>query len=117
MLFTYKGLENGKPVKGNAEAENEQKVIEYLKSKEITIVSVTPKQSCISLTGDISLGKVSFNDVVDFTRQLSIMLSAGLSIVDSLDILKKQSTNKTVLKLINDIKMNITTTIATTITA
>src|SRR3989344_426656 len=103
MLFTYKGLENGKPVKGNAEAENEQKVIEYLKSKEITIVSVTPKQSGISLTGDISLGKVSFNDVVDFTRQLSIMLSAGLSIVDSLDILKKQSTNKTVLKLINDI--------------
>lgn len=103
MLFSYKGLQNDAPVKGTIETENEGKVVEYLKSKNITIVSVERKGTGINFGSDALFAHVTFNDVVNLTRQLSIMLSAGLSIVDSLDILKKQVGNKAVVKLVSEI--------------
>lgn len=103
MLFSYKGLQNDAPVKGAIETDSEAKVIEYLKSKGITILSIKHKKVGISLTDDSLFARVTFNDVVNLTRQLSIMLSAGLSVVDSLDILKKQVGNKAVIKLITEV--------------
>lgn len=103
MLFSYKGLQDNLPVKGTIDTGNETKVIEYLKSKGITILSIQHKKAGISLTDDSLFARVTFNDVVNLTRQLSIMLSAGLSVVDSLDILKKQVGNKAVVKLISEI--------------
>lgn len=103
MLFSYKGLQNDKPVKGSIETDNETKVIEYLRSKDITILSIQKKKAGLSFNDEALFARVSFNDVVNLTRQLSIMLSAGLSVVDSLDILKKQVGNPAVVKLVSEI--------------
>lgn len=103
MLFSYKGLQNDTPVKGTIETENETKVVEYLRSKNITILSIEKKKAGLSLNNDALFAHVSFNDVVNLTRQLSIMLSAGLSVVDSLDILKKQVGNPAVVKLVSEV--------------
>ncbi len=103
MLFSYKGLQNDTPVKGTIETENETKVVEYLRSKNITILSIERKRAGLSLNNESLFAHVSFNDVVNLTRQLSIMLSAGLTVVESLDILKKQVGNPAVVKLVSEI--------------
>ncbi len=52
-------------------------------------------------------GHVSTRDLVVFTRQLSTMLTAGLSILMSFSILSQQTTNKTLKKSVLDIKADI----------
>lgn len=49
-------------------------------------------------------GKVSLRDVTDFTRQLSDLLEAGITIAKALDILHGQTVNKRLKKIILDIK-------------
>jgi len=53
------------------------------------------------------LDKVNFNDIVDFTRQIAIMINAGLSLIDALDILKKQVKKPALRKVIDDITNEI----------
>jgi len=51
--------------------------------------------------------KVGFNDVVDFTRQLSTMVVAGLSLPESLTILRNQATNKVFADVLLDVEHQI----------
>ena len=53
------------------------------------------------------LDRVSFNDIVDFTRQLAIMLNAGLTLIDCFDILKQQIKKQSLYKIISDIDKEI----------
>lgn len=108
MLFHYKALKGTKMVTKKIEADSEKNVIEFLRTNGYFPIEVKEARS-----GDISLfsgifNKPSFSDIVDFTRQVAIMLNAGLTIVDSLDILKKQVTKPALRKIIiaidNDIK-------------
>jgi len=49
-------------------------------------------------------GKVSIKDITDFTRQLSDLLEAGITIAKALDILHEQTENKRLAKVILDIR-------------
>lgn len=103
MKFFYKAIKDQKTVRGKIDAESEEKVIEYLKSKGLIIIEVKKNQSDFIYFLQSTLGKVSFADLVDFTRQLAIMLNAGLTLVDCFDILKKQVSKPVLLKVINNI--------------
>lgn len=100
MQFIYKAIRNNKIIKGKIEGESEKKVIDYLKSQGLIVVSVNPVVSSSVYFFQTVLGKISFTDIVDFTRQLAIMLNAGLTLVDCFDILKKQITKPAFLKMI-----------------
>lgn len=107
MLFQYKALKDKKIISKKIEGDNEKTVIEFLRNSgyfPIEVKEVT--------TGEFSLvtnlfNKPTFNDIVDLTRQIAIMLNAGLTIVDALDILKKQITKPSLGKLINAIDSDI----------
>jgi type IV pilus assembly protein PilC len=103
MLFKYKALKGSITVSKQIEADSESAVIDFLKQNgyfPIKIESVrTTEIGFLSKLFD----KVSFGDVVNFTRQIAIMLNAGLTVVDSLDILKKQTTKLSLKKVITDI--------------
>ena len=107
MKFIYKGIKNQKIVKGKIEAERENEVIDYLKSKGIIIIDIRQEKSSLSYFLQSIFGRVSFTDLVDFTRQLAIMLNAGLTLVDCFDILKKQVTKPALLKIITGIDEQI----------
>ena len=51
--------------------------------------------------------RVDFTDVVNFTRQLSIMLNAGVTLIDAFDIFKKQSTKPSFMKMIEQMDKEI----------
>ena len=107
MEYSYKGIQEGKVVNGVIEAENEEKAIAYLKSNKLTILKLSEKSRPISETIGSIFSRVKFNDIVDFTRQLSIMLTSGLTLIDSLDILKRQSDNKAFLKLMQELDTDV----------
>ncbi len=107
MEFSYKAIQNGKTFDSTIEAENEEKAIAYLKSNNMTLLSIRQKSAPIAKSFSSIFSRVKFNDVVDFTRQLSIMLSSGLTLIDSLDILKRQSENPAFLKLVQEIDADV----------
>lgn len=93
MQFTYTAIKNGATIKGKIEADNKNKAADYLKSKDYFIIDISEQEDALKAFSNKYLVKVTENNVVDFTRQLAIMLNAGLTIVDALEILIKQSEN------------------------
>ncbi|OGK20016.1 hypothetical protein A3C23_03470 [Candidatus Roizmanbacteria bacterium RIFCSPHIGHO2_02_FULL_37_13b] len=107
MKFTYKALKNNVLIKANIEADNKQKLIEYLKAKNYLIVDIFEHKNLFNEMQNKYFASVGHSDIVDFTRQLAIMFNAGLTIIDALDILKKQTTNPAMLRLINSLDDSI----------
>lgn len=107
MFFQYKALKNGKTVIKKIEASSTESVIDYLQKNEYFPISVEEvKTSNFTFLSSLTQ-KVDFNDVVDFTRQVALMLNAGLTLVDSLEILKRQTPKPVLRKLIEDIDTKI----------
>lgn len=101
MKFEYRAIKDNQVVKGEIEAKNRDKAIELLKSNRVSILDV--KQKSKPLFEGTVFNRVSFNEIVNLTRHLAIMLNSGLTIVDAIDIVKKQSTSTGLKKLVNSI--------------
>ena len=54
-----------------------------------------------------SQSKISFDELVHITRQLATMITAGLTLIESLSILKQQMNKSSVLKLITELEEEI----------
>lgn len=107
MKFKYRTIEKGKTETGTLESDSEDKVISHLKSQGKTVLEVTAVPESIIDVIKKQFSRVTFTDVVDFTRKISMMLNAGLTIVESLSILKQQTSKPAALKLIADIDTSV----------
>src|SRR5690606_11024777 len=91
--FTYKAKgPDGKTVEGKVESRDQSAAISTLREKGLFVVSIkksSEKSSFSSITSKFQ--KVSLDDTVAFTRQLSTMMSSGLSLTEALSILESQS--------------------------
>jgi len=100
MIFYYRVIQNGKILKGKIESEREDDVRDYLRKKGFFIIEIKKKVEQISFLSLI-FNRINFSDIVNFTRQLAMMLNAGLTLVESLDILKRQTSKQSFKKIIN----------------
>lgn len=107
MQFQFKAIKNNKVVSKKIDADNEAAVISYLKTNDYFPINVKKIEKTKPSIYEMLFGNVSFNDIVDMTRQIAIMLNAGLTIVDSLEILKKQITKTRLLKIVESIDADI----------
>jgi type IV pilus assembly protein PilC len=100
--FTYVARETatGREIRSSVEAVNEQAAIAGLLSRNLLVVSIQEK---VGKKGKTSGGKVGLQDLVIFTRQLATMIDAGLAMVQSLQALAEQTTNKVMRDVIKDI--------------
>jgi len=91
--FNYRAKDkDGKTISGVVEAKNEKQAVELLHERELIVISLSPVKEKTHLKKVFKfLNKVSFNDVVNFTRQLSTMVTAGLSLTDALSLLEEQA--------------------------
>jgi type II secretory pathway component PulF len=107
-FFKYKAISpNGKPTVGLVEAADNEQAAKLLKEKQLFVISLAEtSENAISSRLD-KFQKVSFNDIVNFTRQLSTMVVAGLSIPDSLNILHTQTPNVLLARVLSDIERTI----------
>jgi len=106
--FKYKGFSaDNKPAAGFVEAVTKDQAIKLLKDKQLFVVSMEEVKKQIFSSAVEKIKKISFGDIVNFTRQLSTMVVAGLSIPDSLHILRAQAENPQFAEILDDVGRNI----------
>ena len=95
-MATFKYIakdQSSKNVSGKIAAENKNAVIDALRKRGLTIISVTEvKESSLAKTSFQS-NKVKPDEIVIFTRQFATMVDAGIPILQGLDALQDQVTN------------------------
>jgi type IV pilus assembly protein PilC len=100
--FTYVAREtgSGREIRNSVEAATEQAAISALLNRNLLVVSIQEK---VGKKGKTSGGRVALGDLVIFTRQLATMIDAGLAMVQSLQALAEQTTNKVMRDVIKDV--------------
>jgi type IV pilus assembly protein PilC len=100
--FVYVARESGsgRQITSSVEAASEQAAIAALLNRNLLVVSIQEK---VGKKGRTSGGRVALADLVVFTRQLATMIDAGLAMVQSLQALAEQTTNKVMRDVIKDI--------------
>lgn len=106
MKFTYRAVKNDIIVTKTIEAASEGEIIGYLRKNGYIPISIAAAQPLFPQFDSI-FNKVTFEDIVDFTRQLAIMLNAGLTLVDCFSILEKQVTKETMVVVIQNIQKDV----------
>ncbi|MBI5136115.1 MAG: type II secretion system F family protein [Nitrospirae bacterium] len=93
--------------KGELVGKSREDVARTLRKQNILATSIQRKLSAMEIEIPGMGQKVTPKDVVIFTRQFSTMIDAGLPLVQCLEILADQSENKTLSKVINDVRMDV----------
>jgi type IV pilus assembly protein PilC len=98
--FVARDTSNGREIRSSVDAATEQAAIATLLNRNLLVVSIQEK---IGKKGRTSGGRVALADLVIFTRQLATMIDAGLAMVQSLQGLAEQTTNKVMRDVIRDV--------------
>jgi len=104
--FVWKGkTRDGKTVSGERVADNKEAVMALLRREQILVSSVKEKGKEVALPkwG----GSVPAKDLAVFVRQFSVMIDAGLPLVQCLEILGTQQENKTFAKILQQTRMDV----------
>src|SRR6187551_3038855 len=104
--YTYVARDSGsgREIRNSIEASTEQAAIATLLNRNLLVVSIQEKVGKKGKTGG---GKVALVDLVMFTRQLATMIDAGLAMVQSLQALAEQTTNKVMRDTVKDICVRV----------
>jgi type IV pilus assembly protein PilC len=108
MRLRYKAIaQDGKRVRGFVEAKEEKDAAYYLRQRNLIPIQITPDNQIDVVKKIPFVGKVRSKDLVLFTRQLSSMLTSGLTLIKCLQILKDQVNNKTLQETIGGILLDL----------
>ena len=104
--FVYLARETAtnREIRSSVEAATEQAAIAALLNRNMLVLSIQEK---VGKQGRTSGGRVALADLVIFTRQLATMIDAGLAIVQSLQALAEQTTNKVMRDVIKDVCVRV----------
>ena len=108
-LYRYTAKDqNGKKFIGEVEAIDERAVIVTLQKQGLVPIEVKKRQTGkSSLQGLVPSLGISSSEIVDFTRQLSTMVSAGLPLTDALIILERQAKNQNFVRIVGEILADV----------
>jgi type IV pilus assembly protein PilC len=94
MKLRYKAIsQDGKKIRGFVEASQEKDAAFYLRQRNLIPVEIKEDKQA-DIMRKLPIGRVKGKDLVLFTRQLSSMLTSGLTLIKALQILKDQVNNK-----------------------
>jgi type IV pilus assembly protein PilC len=110
MAITYKW--SGKSPRGGIQsgemiAEGRNEVISALRKQGIIPTVINEKKQASSSFFQERKKKVTDKDLMVFTRQFATMFTAGIPIVQALDILSKQLDNKVFRSVVAQVKNDI----------
>lgn len=108
MFFNYKAKnEKGNYSSGLVEANSEKDAALLLRKQGLYILNLRQERGKNNLPFSDLLSGVSFNDIVNFTRQFSTMVSSGLTLTNALTILIGQTNNQTLNSVLEDVLQEI----------
>jgi type IV pilus assembly protein PilC len=103
-IFKYKAIDkDNKNVEGLIETTNDSVAAEILQEKEFTVISITEKAVKKQLGFMKALNRVKQKDLVIFSRQFAVMVSANVVLVQALRILVDQTENLTLKMVVSEI--------------
>lgn len=99
---------DGKEIKGSIDADDKQAAVALLKSEGKTPINIA-EEGAFDKDLSFSFGakKVGTRDLSVFCRQFVSITTAGVTIVDALDMLSDQTENKTLKAAIADTKLSV----------
>jgi len=104
--YQWKGKSRGgAPQEGVLSADNKDAVIAMLRKQQILVTAVTEKGKEIALPK--FGGGVSQKEISIFTRQFSVMIDAGLPLVQCLEILGGQQENRVFQKVLFEVRQDV----------
>jgi type IV pilus assembly protein PilC len=104
-VYDYKGKSlGGKQVQGELKAKNRVELERLLRSNRILVTNISKRPSQIKIRIGSGIKKV---DISRFTRQFATMISAGLPMVQCLEILSAQMESPEFRKVINEVKESV----------
>ena len=104
-LYTYKAKDtHGKVIEDVIQAGSRQEVATNLKAEGLQVLMVkSPETKLESLFS----GKISVSEKATFCRFLATMLRAGMPLPEALNIIRKESENKRMQKILADVTFQI----------
>lgn len=104
-VYDYKAKDNtGATITGAVEAPNDIVAQDTLKERGMTVVSMNERKKNTLFQSSLGFfNRVPHKDVVLFARQLAVMISATVPIVQALRILVKQTSNITFKIIISEV--------------
>ncbi len=109
QAFAFSGrTRGGEAITGERQAESLEAAVAALRREQILITRIDPVKAKASRASARAGGKVPAKSLAIFTRQFSVMIDAGLPLVQCLDILGRQEPHKkfaaTILKVREDVE-------------
>ena len=109
--FDYKARDpKGAVISGTLEAVSEDMVVSKLRDQGFFIIEINRfKEAKTGGKGfNITLfSRIKARDMVIFTRQFSTLINSGMSLIESLVVLEKQTTNEKFTKVLTSIRRGI----------
>ena len=107
LKFNYRAKDKtGALAKGIIEATNKKQAVDILHNRQLIIISLREVKKREMAQYFSFLQKVGHNDVVNFTRQFSTMVNAGLPINEALSLLENQA-NPGMAKVLAEITQDV----------
>src|SRR5215208_4678969 len=104
FTYTARAL-NGDLRTATIDAPSRDEVVAQLRRQRLNVVKID--EAAQAANKKKSGGKITMRDIVIFTRQFSTMINAGLPLVQALDILAKQSENKSLKDVTNSVVFDV----------
>lgn len=99
--------QQGKTLSGVVEAPTESEAVEILRDRGFFVLSLAATRLRHPRGLNMNIGRVKYKDLVIFSRQLSVMISATVPIVQALRIVGKQTANPVfgdkIVEIANDV--------------
>ncbi len=104
MRLYYRAVtQDGKTIRGLIEARDIKEAATYLRKHQLVPVKIIPETKTGVAKYFPFLSRTSSNDLVFFTRQLSSMITSGLTLVQALNILKNQMQSSAMTEIVQSI--------------
>jgi len=101
MDYNYLGYTGDRQiVKGKVSAADEQAAVDMLANIGYRVVSIKPVTVLFPSLGGFLQAKVKPSELVTFSRQLALLLESGVGIIQALELLESQATDKTLKKVL-----------------
>ncbi len=107
-VYVWKGRTMaGETQAGEVTFDRQEEAVEFLRKKRVLVTSLKEKPKGLSFKLPVGGGGVSTKDMAIFTRQFATMISAGLPLVQCLDILAAQTARPHFAKVIADVTREV----------
>lgn len=106
--YVFKGRNRmNEIVNGERVADNREALRQILRREQVTLTSVKEKGREFGIPKLAGRKKVKSKDLAIFTRQFSVMIDAGLPLVQCLDILSQQQQNKYFQQVLAQVRQDV----------